>query len=282
MRRITAGGSVASALRYGISITLLVRLLPRDRVVHGRVGSYRSLFDMRDDIQRQVYLGAYDPVETRLMRDLLAPGDVFFDIGANIGYYSIIASQLVGESGAVHAFEPLPENCAFLSEVIATNSVRNIVANETAVGAVDGHAVLYPGSLDVLSGSGWASFQPSKLRAEGHEYPLVSIDRYVQDASIDRVRLVKIDVEGMEMDVLQGMDALLSRADAPDLICEVCPRLSSAISGYLSERGFRLYSLPLMEEVESGATIAATINVFCSKRPRGTGRAPGPSGGTAR
>ncbi len=105
-------------LRYLVSIMLLKRLMPVGQVVDGYVGAYRMSLDLRDQIQREIYLGFYEPIHIRLMTMsyVLKLGDVFFDVGANVGYYSLLASQLVGKLGHVHAFEPIAGNVAVLEQ----------------------------------------------------------------------------------------------------------------------------------------------------------------------
>ncbi|MGB0384279.1 MAG: hypothetical protein ACPGWR_05575 [Ardenticatenaceae bacterium] len=74
-------------------------LVPTGSIVKGHVGQYQMSFDFTDLIQRRMYFGVYEQPDTQLLQKVLRPGDIFLDIGANVGYYSLVASQLVGDEG---------------------------------------------------------------------------------------------------------------------------------------------------------------------------------------
>ncbi|MHB0868224.1 MAG: FkbM family methyltransferase [Chloroflexota bacterium] len=225
-------------------------------------------FDLGDAIQRSMYLSAYDLMETRLMRRILSRGDTFFDVGANVGYYSFVASQLVGETGRVHSFEPIGENASAIRQVVERNGLRNIVLNETAVGAAAGAITLYAAPWAKLGNSGGASRRPHGDRVQPVELPLVSLDDYVSRLEIGSVRLVKIDVEGMELEVLKGMNALLASPASPDLICEVWPEHAHAVIDCLSERSYAIYPLPFTKAVDpTSYSTTIVTNIFCTSAP---------------
>ena len=181
----------------------------------------RMRCDLRDVIQRQMYYRIYEPDETPFVIGRLRPGDVFLDVGANVGYYALLAAEAVGPRGAVHAFEPVPANCAALRANVALNNLENVTTNEMAVG--DGAAREL--TLYIRAGaenSGWASVTRSETRpGEPVRVPATTLDEFVGDRGIERVALVKIDAEGAEPLVLRGGARLLGRADAPDLAVEV-------------------------------------------------------------
>jgi FkbM family methyltransferase len=153
----------------------------------------------------------------RDMQDFLAAhlraGDVVFDLGANVGFFTLVAAALVGPSGRVVAYEPLPTNAVALRRNVGLNELANVEVVEAAVSAAVGTAELDPngsdqeGSLVVHRGSATISV------------PTVSVD-----AEADRLAvaptLVKIDVEGAEGDVLTGMMRTLGTA-RPIVVCEV-------------------------------------------------------------
>jgi FkbM family methyltransferase len=153
-----------------------------------------------------MYLGLFEPAETRLVKELLLPGDVFVDIGAHIGWYTTLGSQLV-EKGSVIAFEPYPANALTLKENLHLNHCSNVLVVETALGEQSGTTFLASsggdsGSVTALS---WA-------RDGRIEVPEVTLDEI--DANIDfgPAALVKIDVEGWESHVIGGARKTLSRA----------------------------------------------------------------------
>jgi FkbM family methyltransferase len=261
--------------RYVLAEMMARLYTPKDGVLEGQVGAYRVLFDFRDLLQRQMYLGLYEQPETRLVQAVLGSGDIFLDVGANIGYYSLIAAQIVGAGGQVHALEPIPQNVAALRHTIRENGITNIVVNQVAAGAG-------PGSLDLFvsdqefGNSGWASVVPSGRRPKVVIVERMAIDDYLTSRSIDRVNLVKLDIEGGELDAFRGMRSLLALPDAPDLLFEVNPDLlerlgseSRDLTRFIAERGYALYrvELPALEPVAPEQKIDRLANLFCTKAP---------------
>jgi FkbM family methyltransferase len=217
-----------------------------DRLI-GTVGSYRVELDMNDLIQRQIYFGLYDTGEVALVRRLLQPGDVFFDIGANVGFYSLIGAGAVGATGRVHAFEPMPRNADKLRGAIALNALTHIVVNQAAVGDAPGTLTLhFPDDKD--ENSGWATVVVDGKKPNQIDVPMITVDEYVEAQKIARVKLIKMDIEGAEPLALAGMRGLLARANAPDMLVEINPYLlthagkdSRAITDPLVSSGYTLY-----------------------------------------
>jgi FkbM family methyltransferase len=135
-------------------------------------------------------------VRSALAQAQLRKGDTFIDVGANIGYYALLASQIVGESGHVMAIEPLPANVRALRATIARNHIQNIELRPVAAAACSSSITLHV--LNPDAESGWASVVPSDRRRATIEVPASSVDEYLDSAPISDVRLVKIDVEGYE------------------------------------------------------------------------------------
>ncbi len=155
--------------------------------------------------------GAELPVQ-RAIIDALHPGGVFYDVGANVGYFSMLAARAVGPSGQVYAFEALP----WIGERIAVHSRLNGFANVRTFPVAVAEA---PGKSRIRLTS-----HPGGATLEGHGTPrdgsgwldvaTVSIDTAIESGSLRRPDVVKIDVEGAELAVLQGMRTCL-RDDAP-------------------------------------------------------------------
>ena len=261
--------------RYVLAEIAAKLFMPKSGFLEGHVGMYRVLFDFRDLLQRQMYFELYEQPETRLIHAVLDTGDVFLDVGANVGYYSLLASQIVGDSGQVHAFEPIPQNVVALRRTILANGITNIVVNQVAVGD-------RPGSLDLfvsdqkVGSSGWASIVPSRRRSKVVTVERMAIDHYVQSGSISRVKLAKLDIEGGELDAFRGMISLLGQPDAPDLLCEVNPHLleklgseSRDLTWFLAEQGYVLYRVELsaLKPIGSNQKITKLENLFCTKTP---------------
>ena len=261
--------------RYVLAELVARLYTPQGGMLEGQVGTCRVLFDFRDLLQRQMYFGLYEQPETRLVQDVLDSGDLFLDVGANIGYYSLLAAQIVGAAGQVHAFEPMPQNVAALRHTMRENGITNIVVNQVAVGAG-------PGSLDLfvsdqeIGNLGWASIVPSGRRSRAVTVERMAIDDYLTSRSIGRVNLVKLDIEGGELDAFRGMRSLLAQSDAPDLLVEVNPDLleklgsdSRDLTRFIAGQGYALYRVELLalEPVISESKITKLANLFCTKVP---------------
>lgn len=164
--------------------------------------------------------GVWEPYETSLVLSLLRPGDVFLDVGANIGYFTVLAASLVGEEGAVFAFEPDPDNYRLLLANAELNGLEHcITAVEAALSDAAGEGQLYLsednlGDHQVYAGDGLRSSLPIAL-CQGSQYLA---------GRLQRLDLVKVDTQGSEFQVIAGLMPLLAALDAkPRLIIELTP-----------------------------------------------------------
>jgi FkbM family methyltransferase len=152
------------------------------------------------------------------MRRLLGPGDVFYDVGANVGFFALVGARQVGPEGAAYAFEPVPENIAAIRESAALNGLANLEVIESAVGRAAGHDRLL--LVEDLSWSHLESLGPHPRTRATVEIEVVAIDDLVASGRIRPPNLVKIDVEGAEIDVLEGMRKTISEHQ-PAIVCEL-------------------------------------------------------------
>lgn len=174
--------------------------------------------------------GEWEPHITEVVRRLTSPGDVFVDVGAHIGYYTLLASVLVGDQGHVYAFEPSPARWNELRANVARNKLGNVTAFEMAAGAYEGETILYeaprtntsastllPAALDPSAAT---EYSPKRVR-------VTPVPTHLAAKHLDRVRVIKIDVEGFEIDVLRGLERVLAGRRPLSLIIEVSPDWSS-------------------------------------------------------
>ena len=213
-----------------------------------RVGSgYRMHVNPADFTERPIWINGFDPrdQQTLFFRQALRPGDCVLDIGANVGYYSLLAASLVGPRGAVHAFEP--------SATVLESLRRNVALNPQAA------VTIHPLALSdrVQSAPFYIASERhtglSSLRDLGAKTQRVAD---VSTAPLDElreklppVRLVKLDVEGAEWRVLQGARELLAR-DRPDLLLELTDAFLRELGGsaeqvcqLLTRLGYSLYRI---------------------------------------
>lgn len=186
----------------------------------------------------------------RLFLSNLHPGDVVFDIGANIGLFTVPAAQNVGESGRVVAFEPVKQWAERLSQNIYVNNIRN--ATLCNVGLSASEEVAYIHIKDVL-GSGMASIMKNYTEAEKElalssaRIQLVRGDDYLRQENLPFPNVIKIDVEGAEFDVISGLKTTVSDRRCRVLLCEVHPKYLNVpietFNSLLEECGFDLEKL---------------------------------------
>ncbi|HSS20310.1 MAG TPA: FkbM family methyltransferase [Pyrinomonadaceae bacterium] len=194
---------------------LLHKFCPRSAEKSANIFGYEIKLDLADYIQRSVYLGAFEPVESRQVRSYLKGGMTFVDVGANVGYYTLMAASLVGEAGRVISFEPSPYAFARLQETIFHNRLSTVHLVQAGLGDVAGEVELcmpVPGN-----------HTPSMVPQEGGrpiQVPVVRLDDYLEQNNIDEVHLMKIDVEGFEPNVINGSLRHLREGKIRAILCE--------------------------------------------------------------
>jgi FkbM family methyltransferase len=158
--------------------------------------------------------GFWESWITQFMATIIKPGDVCIDIGANFGYYSILMAQLAGEGGKTIAVEPNP-NIAKLLRFTSNLQSRNFTVAETALSNKSGRATLnipesYFGSASLLKGlsAKWGKGKSVKVQKK-------TLDQLVQEQELLKVDVIKMDVEGIEPLVFEGMRSTI--ANNPDL-----------------------------------------------------------------
>jgi FkbM family methyltransferase len=155
--------------------------------------------------------GTHEKLETELFEKMAQDSMVVVDIGANIGYYTLIAAKLVGNKGIVYAFEPEPSNYKLLCENIAINGYANIVPIQKAVSNTTGKATLY---VDKAIGD-VSSFAKDNVLTHSKNVDCLEVETITLDdffertVGDDRIDLMKIDVEGAEELVIDGAERVL-------------------------------------------------------------------------
>ena len=164
--------------------------------------------------------GIWEPYETALLMAFLQPGDVFVDVGANIGYFPVIAASLVGDEGAVYAFEPDPRNFDLLQANLRLNGYQSRV-NATAAGLADADGT---GRLFLSAdNAGDHRIFAAGARRDSLPIRLLHGSDYLR-GRLRRLDLLKIDVQGAEYAVMAGLLPLLGELPRPPrIILELTP-----------------------------------------------------------
>ena len=205
---------------------------------------------------RSLAVGSYEPDVTRLLRGIIKEGMAVVDLGANIGYYTFLASPIVGDSGRVYSFEPDARSFAYLRRSIAANRCHNVAEVEMAVSDQTGSGAFVP---DKHGAEAWLSAIHPPC-ASSVEVQTITLDEFFAREGWPSVDLIKMDIEGSEKAALDGMKELSHRNPRMQLIMEfnfkalvragATPE-SLAITlyelgfhkGYIIERGLRPFSV---------------------------------------
>jgi len=166
--------------------------------------------DLEEWIQQQIYFfGIWDEQGVKFLKNHLKDGDVFFDIGANIGCYSLIAAKQTGSKGEVHSFEPVTKVFEKLQSNVLLNGFRNIKLNQNAVFEKSGVLELFVSSNENAGMS--SMFHHDTESGQTEKAIAITIDEYVERMKITKIDFIKIDIEGAELFALKGMRNTLRR-----------------------------------------------------------------------
>lgn len=172
---------------------LPLKLIPKKAVLPILQGPGRGLKWIVGSYNHGCWLGSYEYEKQRIIADLVKPGDVVYDLGAHVGYFSIIFARLVGEQGAVYAFEPFADNYSYLCQHVSLNGISNLHAFKVGIGPASGVASFEAGP-DMATGRKAVS---GKL-----QFPVFELTEFVRTRQLRVPSLIKIDIEGEEAHVI--------------------------------------------------------------------------------
>lgn len=207
-----------------------------------------------DSVGKFIFLNSYETETLLFASKYIVAGDQVIDIGANIGYFTLLFSSYVGENGEVHSFEPSRREFLHLCKNVNLNHAKNIFLSQFGLSNQDGYAimnVLDDDRFGAYNSLGEITHQKVNLATTHTEtIRTMKIDSYLSLFPRLKPCLIKIDVEGFEKQVLEGMQILLSSPKAPCLIIEVCESThrdkkiaTQELVNYIQEFGYRLYNL---------------------------------------
>jgi len=239
-----------------------------NKLVDAREG--KLLVNSNDMFVGQAILryGEYSEIEAQMLRGLVKPGSVVVEVGANLGTHTLVLANAVGPRGFVYAYEPQRVVFQTLCANLALNSVTHVDARHAAAGDQNGVVLLpdfdYTGhhNYGVIAANGFT---------HGRKVRKVRLD---DDLALAKLRLIKIDVEGMELEVLSGAEALIS-VHRPILYVENDRvEKSAALISHIAERGYRLYwHLPPLFNPENWNRVEeniwpniVSVNMLCLPR----------------
>jgi|SRR5919202_1306896 FkbM family methyltransferase len=193
------------------------------------------------------WLGSYEYEKQLLFEQTIPEGSVVFDIGAHVGFYTLLSSVIVGTSGKVVAFEPLPRNLFYLHEHLRLNHIQNVMVIEAAVSAA----------------SRVTSFDESPTSFTGHISPqgtlqvkTVALDELTSTGQIPMPTHIKLDVEGAELSVLSGARETLSLAHPTIFLATHGDEIHQQACQFLESLGYHLKAIGA-ESIQQSSEIIA-------------------------
>lgn len=178
------------------------------------INSHDSDPSMRRTFRAYVKRGVHEKATTELFKKMVKEGDVVVDMGANIGYFTLLAARLAGKSGKVYAFEPEPRNYYYLLKNIEINRYDNVVAVQKAVSDKTGKTTLFicpydSGHHTINQYEGIKAYTPNLVgnKKDFVEVETITLDDFLKDEK--QVNVIKMDVEGAEALVLSRMDNVI-------------------------------------------------------------------------
>lgn len=237
----------------------------RTAVVQG----HRMVLDPNDSLMLSVR-EVYEPTETAFFLRSIKPGQTVVDVGANIGYYTLLLARAVGPEGRVYAFEPEPRNFEILRQNVALNGYRNVVLENAAVSSAVGALDLFVNEKNLGDHQAYDSGE-GRARVTVRS---VTLDDYLENGR--PVDFVKMDIQGWEAAALAGMRATLEANPDVVLVSEVWPKGMRAAGfdpasylGELEALGFHLFEC---NENTRAISPARTEDILREHDPaRGTG-----------
>ena len=211
------------------------------------------------------YYGKYEPFETSLFQKLIKKGNTVVDIGAHIGYYTLISSGLVGKTGQVFSFEPDPRNLVLLRRCITANKLTNVVIVNKAVSNVNKKINFYLSNENKGDNKMFTQNRKDKcIQVES-----ITLDSYFVAKSNYHIDLIKMDIQGAEVKALQGMSKILRNNNHVILILEFWPygymrggNNAKELLDLLHLNNFLLYDIRRNEEAEKLIPISSDLLLY--------------------
>jgi FkbM family methyltransferase len=241
-----------------------------------RLGGASFRCNLRDAIAREVcFTGIYEPQETALVQALLRPGMTFLDVGANWGYFTLLAAHLVGISGRVVSLEPDPRLFPTLQENVARNCLTQVTA--LPVAAADKAGILSLAGYEE-DGENWGLSRVVCARQAGggpsFAVTATALDDVLDECHVGTVDLLKIDIEGAEGFALTGLARSLAQQRIKRLLLELHPaqlaehgQSPDEVLGKLRAAGYRAWAVDHSPRANRRAAYAGHLDMAALLRP---------------
>ena len=194
--------AISNKSLIGKVLRFCLKLIPDNLTVRILQGRLKGKKWIKGSGVNGYWLGSYELEKQKIFVKIIKKGDIVYDIGANVGFYTLLAAELVGLNGKVYAFEPLPRNIFYLKKHIEMNKCNNVEIIEAAVSSKSEK------SFFIQRENTFTGYLSKDI--EGIEIETISIDDLINKSSLPIPHIIKIDVEGAELEVLKGAKDLIA------------------------------------------------------------------------
>jgi len=247
---IEADAMVSNSMLGRLLSRITLMILPPDLEMPIWFGPLRGKKWIIGSFLHRCWLGVYEYRKQRLFARSIRPGQVIYDVGANVGYYSLLASSLIGDTGLVVAFEPLPRNVDFLKRHIAINHISNLMIINAAVADRSGRIRFSPGAHHAMG----------RVQADGSmEFEAVSLDDCIHRLALPSAHIIKMDIEGGEFIALLGARTLLKEFHPTIFLATHGPRVHHDCCQLLSAIGYKLKAIDGRPIAQSRELVASFL-----------------------
>jgi FkbM family methyltransferase len=237
---------------FGKILRRILRLITPNSILPILQGRLRGIKWIIGSGVFSYWLGCYELEKQKAFIKQIKSGDVVYDIGAHVGFYTLLASKLVGDRGRVYAFEPLPRNIFYLKKHISLNKLKNVEIIEAAVSDKEGEENFLE-----------ADSATSRLDNSGSfKVKTVSLDNLVKNKKILPPNVIKIDVEGAELKVLLGAKELIEKYKPIIFIALDNPDTKEKVIQMIKNFGYNILDLDFQDIQE----INNISEIICIKK----------------
>ncbi len=239
----------------GKLLRMPLRVIPKNAVLPILQGPGRGLKWIVRSYNHGCWLGSYEFEKQAVLREIVRPGDVVYDIGAHVGYFSIIFGKLVDATGAVYAFEPVKENYDFILQHISINKLPNVKAIHAGIAAVSGTVCFVTQNHSATS---------HRADSGSAQVAVYNLEEYVRDNRLPAPNLIKMDIEGEEIYVIPSILDFVVRHRTKLLISTHDNGSAGVLGKLLTAKGYSVRPLqwashPGERSVASATLLLATL-----------------------
>jgi len=233
---------------YGRLLRFALKIIPAEMQIPILQGKLRGKKWIVGSFNHGCWLGSYEYHKRVIFESLVKEGSVVYDIGAHVGFYTLLASVCVGATGRVFAFEPVPRNLYYLKKHIQLNNICNVTLSDTAV-------------LDYV---GWTFFDEGPGKSMAHvsstgklKVRTVTLDYLIENGEAPIPNFIKIDIEGSEMSAFLGARSLLSNMHPTIFLATHGLDIHKRCCNFLKDIGYRLSTIDQSNDLENTDEIIA-------------------------